>query len=205
MNGVHDMGGQHGHGPVVVEPDEPVFHEAWEGRVYALMRLARRAGIFNLDEMRRAIETIPPAEYLEDSYYERWLAALETLLAEKGVIGGGRRRFTGPNPEPPPTVTGARYARGDRVRTRNFHPHHHTRLPRYARGRVGTVESVRPAWLLPDLNAHVHDPDAERRFEHVYTVVFDATELWGEDGGPSERVGLDLWESYLQPAEGGDR
>jgi nitrile hydratase len=77
VNGVHDMGGQHGHGSVVVEAQEPVFHERWEGRVYALMGLARARGLFNLDEMRRAIEQLPPARYLSSSYYERWLGAPE--------------------------------------------------------------------------------------------------------------------------------
>ena len=206
MNGVHDMGGQHGFGPVVEEPDEPVFHERWEGRVYALMRLVRRHGVFNLDEMRRAIESIPPAEYLDDSYYERWLAALESLLAEKGALDGGPARFTGRNPEPA-SVPAPRFQPGDRVRTRDFNPRHHTRLPRYARGRSGVVEAVRPAFPLPDVNAHLADtaqhPDQDRAYQHVYTVAFEARELWGEDGGPADRVTLDLWESYLRPATGG--
>ena len=203
VNGVHDMGGQHGHGPVVAEAAEPVFHHRWEGRVYALMRLARRAQIFNLDEMRRAIETIPPAEYLADSYYERWLAALESLLSEKGVKGEAGGRFTGKNPPPPGSAT-PRYAVGDRVRARNLNPHHHTRLPRYVRGHEGAIESVRPAAILPDVNAHVAGPGDRRPFEPVYTVVFEAEELWGEDGGDRERVGVDLWESYLEPVEEAD-
>lgn len=200
VNGVHDMGGEQDHGPVVVEAGEPVFHSPWEGRVYALMRLARRRGIFNLDEMRRAIEGMPPADYLRDSYYERWLAALETLLAEKGVTTGGPRRFTGQNPPVPPDLPPPRFASGDRVRTRKFNPRHHTRLPRYARDRVGEVTAVRPAFVLPDVNAHLEDPGQERPYERVYTVVFEARELWGEEGGESDRVGLDLWESYLEPA-----
>ena len=200
VNGVHDMGGQHGHGPVVAEADEPVFHHRWEGRVYALMRLARRAEIFNLDEMRRTLEAIPPAEYLADTYYERWLAALESLLVEKGVIGAAGRRFTGKNP-PPPTDVAPRYAVGDRVRARNLNPRHHTRLPRYARGHEGVVESVRSAAVLPDVNAHVSGPGDRRPFEPVYTVVFAAHELWGEDEGDRDRVSVDLWESYLEPVE----
>lgn len=202
MNGVHDMGGQHGHGPVVEEKDEPVFHHRWEGRVYALMRLARRAEIFNLDEMRRAIESIPPAEYLADTYYERWLAALESLLAEKGVTRQKARRFSGKNP-PAPDGAVPRHVVGDRVRARNLNPRHHTRLPRYARGHAGVIEAVRPAAVLPDVNAHVAGPEDRRPFEPVYTVVFDAHELWGEDGGERDRVGVDLWESYVESAEEG--
>src|SRR5260370_6718371 len=86
MNGVHDMGGMDGFGPVVHEKNEPVFHADWEGRVYALVGLARRAAQGNGDEFRHAIERIPPARYLASSYYERWLAAAETLLVEHGVV-----------------------------------------------------------------------------------------------------------------------
>ncbi|HEX6488591.1 MAG TPA: SH3-like domain-containing protein [Candidatus Dormibacteraeota bacterium] len=200
MNGVHDMGGQHGHGPVVAERDEPVFHHPWEGRVYALMRLVRLQGIFNLDEMRRAIESLPPADYLDYSYYERWLAALEALLAEKGVAHNGPMRPTGPKP-PPSGVAPPRFAPGDRVRTRNFNPRRHTRLPRYARGRTGVVESVRAAYTLPDVNAHISGPEDRRVVEHVYVVAFEASELWGDDGAVHDKVGLDLWESYLEPLE----
>ena len=95
MNGVHDLGGSHGHGPVVAEQSEPVFHHPWEGRVYAMMGMVRGAGVFNLDEMRHGIERMGQAEYLSTSYYEHWLAALEILLAEKGVKGEGPQRFSG--------------------------------------------------------------------------------------------------------------
>ncbi len=183
------MGGQHGHGPVVVEEGaEPVFHEPWEGRVYALMVLARARGIFNLDEMRRAIEALPPARYLSSSYYERWLAALEALLEEKGVSP------TDAPAEPAGGRTAPRYRAGDRVRTRNVQPHHHTRLPRYARDKSGVVELVHGPYRLPDRNAHGLPPSSQP----VYTVRFTAAELWGEDGGLHEDVTLDLWEEYLE-------
>ena len=198
---MHDMGGQHGHGPLVAGVDEPVFHHRWEGRVYALMRLARRADVFNLDEMRRSIESIPPAEYLTDTYYERWLAALESLVVEKGVKGGGARRFTGRNP-PAPDGVAPRFAVGDRVRAGNVNPRHHTRLPGYARGHEGVIEAVRPTAVLPDVNAHVAGPGDRRPFEPVYTVVFDARDLWGDEAGAVDRVGIDLWESYLEAVGG---
>lgn len=188
VNGVHDMGGQHGHGSVVVEAGEPVFHRPWEGRVYALMVLARARGIFNLDEMRRAIEELPPAEYLGSSYYERWLAALEALLKEKGTSARSAL------PEPPARLPAPRFRAGDRVRTRNVQPHHHTRLPRYARGKEGVVELVHGVYVLPDRSAHGAPP----AWQPVYTVRFPARELWGEDGGPREAVTLDLWEEYLE-------
>lgn len=221
MNGVHDMGGQHGHGRVSVERDEAVFHEAWEGRVYALMRLARRSQVFNLDEMRRAIESIPPPEYLSDSYYERWLTALEALLVEKGVAGPAARRFTFPDrpdkarardskiadrPDDrrlkPSRAAAAppRFAPGDRVKARNVNPHHHTRLPRYVRDHEGVVESVRADHVLPDVSAHIGARGEPPPFEHVYTVIFEAREIWGDDGGSKDRVTVDLWESYLEPS-----
>lgn len=192
MNGVHDMGGQHGHGPVVVETAEPVFHQPWEGRVYALMVLARARGIFNLDEMRRAIEELPPAQYLGFGYYQRWLSALEALLQEKGASTTGRAAAT--PQEPPAGLPAPRYRAGDRVTTRNVHPHHHTRLPRYARGRSGVVELTHGPYRLPDRSAHGLPPS----WQPVYTVRFTARELWGEDGDPRDDVTLDLWEEYLE-------
>ena len=191
MNGVHDLGGQHGHGPVVVEPDEPVFHEPWEGRVYALMSLVRRRGLFNLDEMRRAIETMPPADYLGSSYYQRWLDALERLLREKGVADGPAPALPPPVEAPP---ANPRFKVGDRVRTRQFNPHHHTRLPRYARGRSGVIELVHGPYQLPDRRAHGEGSV----WQPVYTVRFGARELWGEDGHARDSVAIDLWEEYLE-------
>jgi nitrile hydratase subunit beta len=189
VNGVHDLGGQHGHGPVVAEKNEPVFHEPWEGRVYALMRLTRLAGLFNLDEMRRTIEQMPPAEYLRASYYERWLDALERLIAEKGVepVKASSTKAT------PPRLD-ARFKVGDEVRTRQFNPRHHTRLARYARGKSGVVELIHGPYPLPDLRAH----GKALTWQPVYTVRFKARELWGEDAHPHDSISIDLWEEYLE-------
>jgi hypothetical protein len=85
MNGVHDLGGMHGMGTVVVEPDEPVFHHEWEGRVFA-MCWATFITYFPVDETRAAIERIPPDRYLGSSYYERWLLGLEMLLVKHGHL-----------------------------------------------------------------------------------------------------------------------
>jgi hypothetical protein len=189
VNGVHDLGGQHGHGRVVAEKNEPVFHEQWEGRVHALMNLTRRAGLFNLDEMRRTIEQMPPAEYLQASYYERWLSALERLIAEKGV---GPVKTPAGAPTPPPLD--AHFKVGDEVRARNVNPHHHTRLARYARGKRGVVELVHGPYPLPDLRAH----GKVLTWQPVYTVRFDARELWGEDGHAHDSISIDLWEEYLE-------
>jgi nitrile hydratase subunit beta len=208
MNGVHDLGGMHGLGPVVAEPDEPVFHAAWEGRVAAMQGRIRARGYYNLDEFRHAIERMPPARYLDATYYERWLTAIETLMVEKGVVsreelatgrvlaGAG---FAPPRPPDDRPPLRPRFAVGERVRTRNVHPRGHTRLPRYARGRTGVVRSAHGPFLLPDGNAH-----GSRAWEPVYAVEFGARALWGDEAPSGDRVCVDLWESYLAPAEGED-
>ncbi len=190
MNGVHDMGGMHGFGPVTAEPDEPTFHHPWEGRVNSLMRLCGAAGLFNLDEFRRTIESMPPAEYLEASYYERWLWAVEALVKEKEAVGPSGR-----NPKERPPLK-ARWRPGDRVRARELNPVTHTRLPRYARDKTGSVVAVNGPYLLPDLNAHGRG----RVWQPVYTVRFSAQELWGGDRPGRDSVALDLWEAYLEDA-----
>src|SRR4051812_12382988 len=79
------MGGMHGFGPVVAEPDEPVFHELWEGRVFGLMIVSSAKGL-RQGQLRPAIEAIPAAEYLEASYYEKWLRAVEAGLVARGTV-----------------------------------------------------------------------------------------------------------------------
>ena len=201
MNGVHDMGGMHGFGPVVVERNEPPFHARWEAVVRALM--SRGLGhVFNIDEMRYAIERIPPAEYLESSYYERWLSGLETLLVEKGALSPAELGHTPhavrsasavePPRAAPPSDT-PRFKPGDRVRTKNIHPLGHTRLPRYVRGKSGIVRTVNGPFVLPDANAH----GLPERREPVYAVEFKAADLWGRG---EHLVCVDVWESYLEDA-----
>ena len=186
MNGVHDMGGTDGHGPLIVETNEPVFHEPWEGRVYGMMRRLRSARLFNLDEFRHAQERLPPTRYLASSYYERWLAALEALVGETGA--------TVRDEALPEHRAEALFQPGDRVVTRNLNPRGHTRLPRYGRARHGTVESVHGPFALPDTSAH----HTSRDLEPVYTVRFVARELWGERAEPNETMTIDLWQRYLE-------
>jgi len=192
MDGIHDLGGMHGFGPVVVEHEEPVFHAAWEGRVFALAGLAIRGGLANPDAFRHAIERLSPAEYLTAGYYGRWLAALERLLSERGALP--RRAPAATARRDVPRV--ARFAVGDAVVARKVHPAGHTRLPRYVRGRRGVVACVHPAWVFPDTNAH----ERGEHPQHVYAVRFAATELWGDDADPAASVHVDLFESYLERA-----
>jgi len=205
-----------GFGPVEREAAEPVFHAPWEGRVFGLANLALALGVANLDGFRHAIERLPPLTYLSVGYYGRWLRALELLLRERGLLAPGEleARLRDPRapaaplasrPLPPaelgakrPRLREPRFAAGEAVRAANRHPHGHTRLPRYARGRRGTIALVHPeAWLLPDAHAH---GDGEHP-EPVYAVRFAARELWGEDADPAAWVHLDCFESYLEPLD----
>ena len=216
MNGVHDMGGMDGFGPVVREHNEPVFHADWEGRMYALGSLVMGAAQVNIDEFRHAIERIPPARYLASSYYERWLAAAETLLVEHGVVTReellakqdaaidprqianavatrGPALVKDKSVKRPPR---ARFAKGARVRARNLNPSGHTRLPRYVRGKAGVVVRDWGVFVFADTNAH----HAGTKPQHCYAVEFDGNELWGSEHPTGELVYVDLWEDYLDPA-----
>ncbi len=209
MNGVHDMGGMHGFGPVTPEPDEPVFHAEWESRVLAMDQAMRATGEWGVDATRFAREREPPARYLAESYYEKWLGGLERLVVECGLVSHEEliagRSLTPGRPLSGNVIAGsrrepshpARFAVGDRVRARNIHPPGHTRLPRYVRGHVGTVTRLHGCHVFPDASAHGHGDDPQ----WLYVVVFDAAELWGADAQPGSTVSVDAFEPYLEPAE----
>jgi nitrile hydratase len=218
MNGVHDMGGLHGFGKVEPEKDEPPFHAPWEGRVLALQRALAFTGAWNIDMSRAAQERLPARVYLSVSYYHRWLLGIERNALEKGLVdadelaAGHALRAGQPVPRTMtkdtigtaftrgsfsrPTSRVARFKPGDRVRTKNVNPPSHTRLPRYARGRVGVVEAVRGCHVFPDsvTTGRGEDP------QWLYTVVFEARELWGEHADPALKVSVEAFEPYLQPA-----
>lgn len=218
MNGVHDMGGMQGFGPVAPEPDEPVFHTEWEARCLALNRAMGYARAWNIDMSRSMIEAMPPHLYLSMSYYEKWAFRLEQLLLARGFltaqeIAAGHalepgkplprklaaadvaKSLTRPSYERP-ALAPARFAVGDRVRTKNIHPTTHTRLPRYARGRSGLIESVRGCQVFPDSAAI----GAGENPQWLYTVRFEGRELWGESAEPTLTVSIDAWEPYLEAA-----
>lgn len=222
MNGIHDMGGMHGMGPVQPERDEPVFHHPWEARAFALVRAMGAFGRWNIDASRYQRELIPGPEYLGMSYYERWLAGLSDLLLRHGFVSreelAAGEAVTAANalaPEVPatpalraaqvpafiargapaarPSSAPARFERGQRVRARNLNPLGHTRLPRYVRGRSGVIDRVHGIFVFPDTNAHFQGECPQ----HVYSVRFEAQELWGGDFASRDAVYVDLWESYL--------
>lgn len=208
MNGAHDLGGMHGFGPVGQEADEPVFHAEWERRIFATMLAMGFTGQWNLDKSRHARESMPPAEYLATSYYEHWLLGLEALLAERGLLEGEPsklRRLEAGNvtkalktggPTEREIAASPAFGPGDAVRALNIHPVGHTRLPRYCRGRIGTVERLWGAHVYPDSHAATGDQDPR----HLYSVRFAARELWGPSASPADSVMIDLWEPYLEPA-----
>jgi nitrile hydratase len=219
MDGIHDMGGMDGFGKVEPEPNEPVFHAAWEGRVMAMNRAMGATGAWNIDMSRFSREVLPPDVYLSSSYYRKWFLGLEQMLLERGLIDADevaaghakrpgktlkRGNFTvddvqrvltrGSFSRPPQGP--ARYKPGDRVRCKNIHPATHTRLPRYVRGHVGTVERIQGCHVFPDAAATGRGDNPQ----WLYTVCFDGRELWGPDADPSVKISIDAFEPYLDPA-----
>jgi len=219
MNGVHDMGGMTCYGRVVREENEPRFHAHWERRVFGMTMLAI-GRIDTLDAFRHAIERMDPTHYLSSTYYEHWLAALEILAVEKGLLtpeelASGALRSKGGATEPPlppeavrqVVAHGApcdrntgrltpRFAPGDHVKAKNLNPVGHTRLPRYARGKVGVIDRVHGTFVYPDTNAH----GSGEQPQPLYCVRFNALELWGPHAPRKDSLRVDLWEDYLEPA-----
>jgi nitrile hydratase subunit beta len=218
MDGIHDMGGMHGFGKVEPEANEPVFHAEWEGRVFAITRAISYTGAWPIDRSRFAQEKLPPDVYLSVSYYKRWELGLESNLAALGLAGAdeiaaghalrpaktlGRKLSSSEVPTSltrgtfeRPASAPARFKSGDRVRAKNIHPAMHTRLPRYARGRVGVIEAVRGCHVFPDTVAI----GAGENPQWLYTVLFDGRELLGDTTDPTLKVSIEAFEPYLEPA-----
>ena len=217
MNSVHDMGGMDGFGPVEPEPNEPTFHAPWEGRMLAMQRAIAYTRTWHGDYSRFYQESLPPKLYLAAPYYQRWQMAMERLLVAFGLVGEdeltagrslrpgkplqqkltlevvkaglGRGSFHRP-PQAP-----ALFKVGDRVRTKNIHPKTHTRLPRYARDKVGIIEMAHGCQVFPDA---VTSGKGESP-QWLYTVVFTGEEIWGPDADSSLKVSIDAFEPYLEP------
>ena len=218
MNGIHDMGGMHGMGPIHPEQNEPVFHEQWEGRAFGLSFAMDSFGKWTLDAFRHQIELIPPAEYLRMRYYEKWIAAYIELMIKAGLVSRAEVESGMPAagfPRMKPALTAAeipamiasgspasrnvpatpRFRAGQRVRARNINPVGHTRLPRYARAKLGTIVRDHGVFVFPDTNAHARG----EKPQHIYSVRFTARELWGEQASARDSVYLDMWDDYLEP------
>lgn len=221
MNGVHDMGGQQGFGPVLLEAHEPLFHAPWESRAMAVTVAMGASGQWNIDLSRAARESLPPAIYLSSTYYEIWIRALEQLMLERGMVTAtelASGQMSAPpapvnrvltrktvdaalkagSPTERPIDQPALFKVGQQVRARNMHPQGHTRLPRYVRGHVGTIVRVHGGHVFPDGHTLRATPPFNEPVEWLYTVVFDGTTLWGENSDPTVEVTVDAWESYLE-------
>jgi nitrile hydratase subunit beta len=205
MDGIHDLGGKQGYGPVRYTHNATAFHAPWEVRANSLYAFAVRAGLFNMDEYRHAIERMEPRHYLTASYYERSLTALLTLCVEKGVVSRQEleRQANGEVPLAQPSAPGRgnapqreRFQPGDRVRVKLDFVPGHIRLPAYVRGHVGTVVGESPAYPFPDAHAHgIHAED-----EPTYDVRFRAEDLWPNGCDPA-LVHVGVFQSYLERAE----
>jgi nitrile hydratase subunit beta len=218
MDGVHDLGGREGFGPIAGKADEKVIHADWEIRDFAIKQSAAAGQSWTIDWFRHCRELTDPIDYLTRPYYDQWLTTLVAQLIDEGYltldeVKTGAAAFT-PKPSVPPQSAEAargfvkwprrfavsvnappRFAIGERVRCRLDGGSGHTRLPQYVRGRAGTVDAHHGGHALPDAGAH-----GEHRGEHLYTVGFASADLWPEARGTADRVFVDLWESYLEPS-----
>jgi len=216
VDGIHDLGGKHGFGRVGPLTSGSPFDEPWEGTAFVIGALAARVAGGNLHAFRHAIERVPPQEYLV-GYWNRWTIGAQLMMEDSGIITDEQvraraARLSGedvpepPAPEPnkPQMPSGGAgnlrtveappaFAVGDRVRAADVHPAGHTRLPRYVRGRTGTVTALRPGAVFPDSAAHFTGENPQ----HVYAVEFSSRDLWGPDAEPF-RLTIDLFEPYLE-------
>jgi nitrile hydratase beta subunit len=211
-----DLGGRPGYGAVTPEPEGVLFHARWEPRAFALTVAMGATGAWNLDMGRAARETLP--NYGELSYYQIWIAGLQKLLEERGLlqpdeIVAGRSLYpAGPLPRvllaaevaavlaqgaptERPATTPARFGVGQQVHAQPGQVLHHTRLPGYVLGKRGVIERVHGMHVFADARAQ----GLGEQPQWLYTVVFEGTELWGEAAPVGLKVSVDAWEPYLDP------
>jgi nitrile hydratase subunit beta len=212
-----DLGGLSSFGAVTADEGNKLVHGEWESRVLALTWAMGATDSWNIDMSRSARETLP--QYRQLSYYEIWLAGLEKMLLAKGLVRqeelAAARMLDPPAairrvmradqvgailakgaPTAREAVNEARFRCGDSVRTRAIPVPHHTRLPGYLRGKIGLIERVHGAHVFADANAQGHGESPE----WLYTVAFDAAELWGPCSDAGHRVSFDAWQPYLESA-----
>ncbi len=218
MNGPHDMGGMDGFEPIQPDGREQPFEYPWEARAFSHLLACGALGRWNNDAVRSHFENFSPSEYFAMSYFERWNAGLTRLLIDTGLvtkeeISSGRPDPAAPRAAPPLRAQGVPamiaagepygrsisraplFADGARVRAKNVHPETHTRLPRYIRGKCGVIDRRHGAFVFPDTNAMMLGEQPQ----HLYSVRFDAWELWGDRGDARAPVFVDIWEAHLEP------
>lgn len=215
MDGIHDLGGKEGFGPVPIDPTDDPFPNEWEGRMWGLAREQAVPGM-TIDYFRHGLERMVPKDYLSFPYFGKWCANYLMLYQQTGVfsheeIATGK---TTRDPDARPVIkttddviadnrasafdfsrpidTAPAFSVGDKVTTKSHMTARHTRLPQYARNATGTVIAYHGAHVMPDRNV-----EGTHVGEHLYTVAFAATDLFGGEADPRDRVTLDLWESYF--------
>ncbi len=218
MDGPHDLGGKEGFGPVVTDEPETAFHHDWEGRMWGIPRCGAGAPGVTIDWWRHVRELIDPVDYLTRPYFDSWAQTELATYINGGLITLDEVK-TGHSATPKErearkvsvaeaiaqdATQGTDYSRpiearpafkvGDQVRSLVFTQRHHTRLPGYVRGKPGRIHAHHGAHILPDESAKGNEVA-----QHLYSVVFEAKDLWPEAGSKRDRVYLDLWESYLEP------
>lgn len=221
MNGIHDLGGMDGFGPVPYANPTETFHDRWHGETYAMLLSILRQQITTIDAFRHSIEQIPPHQYLDSTYYNRWVTAITRLLLNENVITpdefsqtvaaieAGESIPVGKADVPfdvsshdafdshiDPPEDAPTFSKGDAVRVKNIHPSGHTRCPRYIRKARGVIDAYRGLEPFPDATAH-----RQNEQQRLYQVRFDGTEIWGPDADPTVSITLDLWEPYLELAD----
>ncbi len=218
MDGVHDLGGREGFGPILDKDDDKPFHADWEMRAFGIKQSAAAATSWTIDWFRHCRELTGPVDYLTRPYFDQWLTTHAVQLIDEGYltldeVKRGAAAFT-PKPSRPPQTPEAarasvkdprsftlsvnaapRFALGERVKCRLSGGSGHTRLPQYVRGRAGAIHAHHGGHVLADASAR-----GEKRGEHLYTVSFASADLWPEEKGSGDKVFVDLWESYLEPA-----
>ena len=214
MSPIHDMGGMHGFGPIVAEEDELVFHEKWEGRVYALVTSWYPWGRYkSWGSFRYNLEKIPTQDYLSMSYYERWFFVHEQKALQSGIVTPAELAKGHADPDhmmpifdsPSDSSLGpgrldykikAKFEVGGLVRARDIKNTGHNRLPGYVRSKQGEVVRKNGIYAIQDTNEKDEQPYDDP--QHVYTVRFSSRELWGGRSCDRDFVYVDIWESYLE-------
>jgi nitrile hydratase beta subunit len=218
MDGVHDLGGREGFGPIVDKDDDKPFHADWEMRAFGITQASGASSSWTIDWFRHCRELAVPVDYLTRPYFDQWITTRAAQLIDEGYltleeIQAAASSFA-PKPSRPLQTPDAartlvksptsfavsvnappRFALADKVRCRLDGGSGHTRLPGYVRGRAGLIHAHDGGHVLPDASAR-----GEKRGEHLYTVSFASSDLWPETKGSADRVFVDLWESYLEPA-----
>jgi nitrile hydratase len=217
MNGAHDMGGMHGMGPIETDPNDPLFHAEWERRAFAITLALGFLGRWNIDAARHARENRHPVDYLSSSYFELWLKGAERLAVDTGTISAeematGEAVGVAATPPPDPAQVAAilakgasaklddnvpaKFVAGARVLVRDITTTGHTRVPRYCRGRIGTIDRDHGVYIFPDTHAH----GLGKKPQHCYSVRFRGRDLWGDTAPANDTIHVDLWDDYLEAA-----